>query len=158
MKKIIISFVVTLIITAFSSCSTQTITVSGLPGTTIMTKNYEKKGVIESSGQTQIKINKKPYTHYLLSQAPNSDVYVPFALDYKDQRRAGYHMAIGMVAMYAGLFIVPSSAYLGACISIGGIASWVGAVVDISGHDGADNHFDYLPYQVTNNNLIKFDK
>ena len=157
MKRIIfISFII-LAVTLLSSCSTKTITVTGTPGTTILTKNYEKKGVIGPSGQTKIKIKKRPYTHYLLSQSPNSDVYVPFALDYKNKRRTLYHMLIGPTAYIVGMCTLESSGIpaLSGILLLGGMFETLGWTLTITNNDDYETfNYKYLKYQTTNNDLI----
>lgn len=158
MKRIIfISFII-LTVTLLSSCSTKTITVTGTPGTTILTKNYEKKGIIGPSGQTKIKIKKRPYTHYLLSQAPNSDVYVPFALDYMNKRRTLYHLLIGPTAMVVGMGSIESPAMpiaLSVMLGFGGMFESLGWTLTIANNDDYETfNYKYLQYQTTNNDLI----
>ena len=156
MKRIIIILVITLAVVSFSSCSTKTITVSGAPGTTVLTKDYDQKGVIGPSGQTKIKIKKRPYTPYLLSQGPNSDICVPFALDYNNKPNF-YHLITGPIAFSIGINLTVSS----------GTLPLIGSVLLISGgaieslvwfiklaENNPENSFKYIGKQTTNNDLI----
>lgn len=155
MKRIFISILLLTVI-VFSSCSTKTIIVSGTPGTTILTKNYEKKGVIEPSGQTKIKIKKRLYTHYLLSQAPNSEIYVPFALDYKNKRRTLYHLLIGPTAYIVGMCTLESSGIpiLSGILLFGGMFEALGWTLTVTNNDYEIFNYKYLKNQTTNNDLI----
>lgn len=156
MKRIIIILVITLVIVSLSSCLTKTITVSGAPGTTILTKDYNQKGVIGPSGQTKIKIKKRPYTPYLLSQGPNSDICVPFALDYNNKSHF-YHLITGPIAFTIGMNLTVSSSTLpfigGVLLISGGAIESLVWFIKLSEND-PENNFKYMRTQTTNNDLI----
>ncbi|MBS5528841.1 MAG: hypothetical protein KHX42_11915 [Prevotella sp.] len=84
MNKFIISCSAIFITILFASCSsTQKITVNGKPNTSIYNTEYEYLGKIQSDGKTKIKLKKKKYEALLLSQEEGSDIFIPFAINYK---------------------------------------------------------------------------
>lgn len=71
------------------SCkSSQTITVHAAPGTKIYTPADMQNpvGSVSNSGKLKVKLSVKPYFGYLLAEAPQSSLKVPFGLDYKDTK------------------------------------------------------------------------
>lgn len=71
------------------SCkSSQTITVHAAPGTKIYTPADMQNpvGSVSNSGKLKVKLSVKPYFGYLLAEAPQSSLKVPFGLDYKDNK------------------------------------------------------------------------
>lgn len=89
MKSKIILIIFSCII--LTSCGvTQKFTVEGHPGTEIYDPSNRFLGVIDNSGQTKIVLPRKQYGKkylaYLLAKESNSDLYVPFALNYKNKK------------------------------------------------------------------------
>lgn len=76
------------------SCkSSQTIIVHAAPGTKIYTPAdiQNPVGSVSNSGKLKVKLSVKPYFGYLLAEAPQSSLKVPFGLDYKDSK---YHLNV----------------------------------------------------------------
>ena len=128
MKKIqLLAFMLSVIL--LESCNpTQKMTVYGTPGTVITNLNGTQiLSVIDQSGSTQVKLGRNGgYCAFLQAKAPDSDKYIPFALDYKDINRS----AINLVA-----FLGPS---------------WI-----LFNRIGGSYDYDYLETQSTNNDLIR---
>lgn len=157
--------------TALSSCgTTQTFTVHGIPGTVISKPNGQTT-MIDQSGIAQFTTDRKEegYAHFYLSKAPNSNIWVPFALDYKDHNRnATTNLCTGIASFGLGL------EGLGAIVLLaGGIGGASGAITSgliIAGagflvglpaalyimprEDQLKFNYDYLD-QTTNNDLIR---
>ena len=72
-----------------SACAAgmKNIQISGTPGTIIKNSSGEVLGTIGSDGNAKVKIYRDKYHAFLLSKSPNSDIYVPFALEYKNVHR-----------------------------------------------------------------------
>lgn len=97
---LILIFSVTLI-----SCSrTQSFIVKGNPGTTIYTPEMDRKWTVQNDGNCKITIEREYYP-YLLSKNSNSELLVPFALDYKKENFIGNRIAsgTGMLLFVSGL-------------------------------------------------------
>ena len=67
------------------SCATTKRTVKGAPGTVIYTTRGHNLGTIDQSGNAEIKIDRDNYYAFLLAQSPESNIKVPFALDFKKE-------------------------------------------------------------------------
>lgn len=163
-----LGFLLGILITTLSSCSTtQTFTVRGVPGT-VISKDNMQIAVIDPSGQAQIMTNRiNGYEPFYLAKAPNSNLQVPFALDYKNHNRnAGENVAMGIAfpAEFVGLLmcivggatgntslllagLVPVS--LSVALAIGYLSRGAAA------KDEMNFQYDYLKIQTTNNDLIK---
>lgn len=142
MKKFILSIALISVFIVLSSCSvTQEIRVEGRPGTSIYDSNGKMLSTIDYSGSTIITIDRANEYHYFLqAKAPDSNILVPFALDYtNNNRQSGRTMFLlsGILPPLAGYVIwgIP------ACIACNAY--------------GDDNDFDYLRFQKTNNDLVK---
>lgn len=103
------------------SCKTkQKVTVYGSPGTEIYSRVYTRIGTIPNSGKLNIKLNYAPYASFLLSHNPGSDLYIPFAIDYKYKNtRTLYYIAtitaaptFGIPALLASPFTIDSDNYV----------------------------------------------
>ena len=113
MKSIVKIVVLFLLILVVPSCkTTQKFIVSGTPGTKIYTPKGECVGTIENTGEVQIELSDNGYYAYMLSKADTSDLFVPFALDYKKRssngvftlRVAGYTLVLmGLTTELLGL-------------------------------------------------------
>ena len=151
---------VILIIFVFTSCSTkQSIIVSGIPGTVIQTQNHDDIAIIDDSGHATITMDKYPYhvDLFLLAKAPDSDVSVPFALDYKDINRDNSTLLLcgGLALMATSPIFMLSGSTAGGIVGslefIAGIVCSMQAImITTIGYDD----FDYLKNQTTNNDLI----
>lgn len=113
------------------SChTTEKITVYGQPGTEIFTPGKEKVSVIESNGQANVVLSSDVCYTYLLSKDANSNMFIPFALDYKNKSYAGTrmteYMAIGVAGVGLGLSVggaIVAGTGGGSGILLGGLAS-----------------------------------
>ncbi len=160
MKSLSFKVLFVILIFVFTSCSTkQSIIVSGIPGTVIQTQNHDDIAIIDDSGHATITIDKYPYhvNLFLLAKAPNSDVAVPFALDYKDINRDNSTLLLcGALALIATspIFMLSGSTaggIVGGLELIAGVVCGMHAVmIETIGHDD----FDYIKNQTTNNDLI----
>ena len=135
MKKITIVFMATAIL-MMESCNTQRFYVHGTPGTVITSLDGTKTlAVIGQDGTAKVKLNRKNnYNAFLQAKAPNSNKYVPFALDYKDKARYTQNAVLGMVLALPTIFISPM-------VFLGRLAT--------------KYDYDYLKHQNTNNDIIK---
>ena len=156
---------------------------NGYPGTIIATPEGNALAQIDHTGTTQITMQRSGgYYHYLLAQAPNSDLPVPFALDYKDHNRNGAKYALegfgGTVGFAGG---VATIACLAVAIGSGGLKSGAnkedekefekyfglslagvgvalaGAGIWAGGNSMSEvkRNYDYLQQQTTNNDIIR---
>lgn len=169
-----LGFLLGILITTLSSCSTtQTFTVRGVPGT-VISKDNMQIAVIDPSGQAQITLQRKNgYEHFLLAQAPNSNVQIPFALDYKNHNRtATSNICIALsvpiyVATLAGLMMCLVSGTdeelgkTGALIAVPGLLLGLPLIMyaerETINKDYAriNYDYDYIKVQTTNNDLIR---
>lgn len=179
MRTFFITALFMLVVLSFSSCSSsQTFFVNGYPGTIIAYPDGNALAQIDHSGTTQITLNRNGgYYHYLLAKAPNSDLPVPFALDYKDHNRNGAKYALegiggtvgiaGGIALFGGLVgaIIKETSegedantyFLGGLGLAGLGAGIAGGAIYVSGRnmDQQERNYDYLPQQTTNNDIIQ---
>jgi len=97
------------------SCKTsETITVRATPGTKIYSPdNIEApKGEVPQSGKLKIKLPMKGYYGYLIAQNPQSNLMVPFGLDYKHTHQTSNTVISalgplgGSIAITAGALLV----------------------------------------------------
>ena len=98
------------VVAAFAviSCSTsQTVEVSGKPGTEIYSPQKNLLTTIQPDGTSKIKIDSDSYYAYLLSKEPASEDYIPFALDYK---RHNYTMDRTLSSLGTGIGLVGTGA------------------------------------------------
>ncbi len=168
MKRIIYTI---LIILSISSCSTYTtLMITGEPGTEIADGNKKHLGSIDQTGELEIKIENDTYYPYLLSKSPNSNLYVPFALEFKENT-IRYYLETASVGLGVGLALGGLTTIL-----CGGIATsddydafasygLVGAIMSFGAlaftspeaivNDGVDYCYSYLKEQSTNNDIIK---
>lgn len=97
---------VMVVVAMFSSCSTtEKFYVSGTPNTKIYTPGYTHIATIGTNGKAKIEISSDNYYAFFLSKSPSSELYVPFALDYKKKGRWGtkFIAGTGMALVTAGL-------------------------------------------------------
>lgn len=100
---------------ALTSCWTSTkFTVQTEPGTEIMSKDYTLLSVADSRGKAKVKISDDEYSAFLLSHRPNTDTYIPFAIDYKSRSVIGTSLQVLTGYLLGGI---------GGVLGIGGIAA-----------------------------------
>lgn len=152
-------FVVTIV--SFSSCSSsQRFTVRGTPGTMIATQDGQTT-MIDQSGQVTLTMDRTigSYSHFLLSKSPNSNIWVPFAIDYKDHNR-GFTKAVAItagaisIAGSIGCAAMAIGGVEGTAILIPGAAAFAGAGLAVPLGIKSEYTFDYIQ-QSTNNDLIR---
>ena len=168
MKKIInIIIIATAVI--MTSCSAYTnVMVYGSPGTVIKNAaNNKILGTIDESSSLEVKIERDQFYAYLLSKAPHSDTYVPFALEYKNNT-GKYYATYGASYTAIPIVIVGSATIIAGtvvaivggtpAVLLGGLGANAGAVgltlPAILATDDVDNCYQYLP-STTNNDLIR---
>lgn len=172
MKKHFILFasLLGMMMIVLSSCNTtQTFIVHGTPGTVISNKNNVQMAVVDQTGLAKITLDRHDgYQHFLLAQAPGSNVMVPFALDYKDHSRdfqislckgtALFFLISGAATSVAGLigFGTGDSA-IGVPLTFGGLGVMaLGIPFSIIGsRDPIEYDYDFQKVQSTNNNLVQ---
>ncbi len=148
----------------FSSCSSsQTITVTGIPGTIISNPSNKQLAVIQQSGEAKIKLKRKEgYYHYLQAQAPGSYLQVPFALDYKNHKTTIGWIGAGLTGISSAAAIVEAASLdldeNSSMIIMGGtaLAALIGAGMTLADVPGEQyNAFKYQKKQITNNDIIR---
>lgn len=159
-KSIFAIFIFVATIVSFSSCSSsQRFIVRGTPGTMIATQDGQTT-VIDQSGQVTLTMDRTigNYSHFLLSKSPNSNTWVPFAIDYKDHNR-GFTKAMGITV--GAISIAGSVACVAMAIGGGGTAVLIPGAAALGGMIGvvplgmtSEYTFDYVQ-QTTNNDLIR---
>lgn len=142
MKKSILFIALISVFIVLSSCSvTQEIRVEGKPGTSIYDSNGKMLSTIDYSGATIVTIDRADDYHYFLqAKAPDSNILVPFAVDYTNHSRVD-QKTIEIISFC----IPPVVGYL-----TWGLIAWH----HLEAY-GTDNDFDYLRFQKTNNDLVK---
>lgn len=152
---------------ALSSCTTsQRVTISGTPGTEIYSPNKKKLAVINETGKAQVELSSEIYYAYLLSRQPNTDQYVPFALDYKYKSYSGTKILkytgmgitlAGIVPMLAGVIMLCIEGE--AALYLGGTAATllgipIGMPADFrSSQTQYEYQYEYLSPSSTNQDL-----
>ena len=124
-----------------SSCTvTQQLTIQGYPGTKIFDSNEKYLATIDYTGTTTITFDRsEKYNYYLQAQSPESNVLVPFALDYTNHKRPESSMMLLLSC------VLPPSV---------GLITWGLPVYSALNAYGLDNDFDYIENLTTNNDLI----
>ncbi len=130
MKRILLFMALILMMT---SCWNQKFYVVGEPGTVITSMNGSKTlAIIDQNGMAEIKMNyydrEAGYQAFLQAKSPNSDVLVPFALDYKNKNRSTPNSFLAITPFLHFFF---------------------------ADQTGTDWDYNYLKQQHTNNDLIK---
>lgn len=156
-----------------SSCNTpQNFVVQGQPGTVICSPTNERLAVIDNTGTAQVTLYRKnDYFHYLQAQAPGSNQWVPFALDYKDHNRTrrGVLWGTGMIlcssvtvsSAATGIAFAATGLEAGGILTAAGIGAAGCTILGLiapkyafnAGKYGSD--YDYLPQQSTNEDLLR---
>lgn len=85
--------VVGILASLFSCTTSQTVSISGTPGTDIYTLDKTKLATIDHTGKTKIKFPSEGYYGLLLTYNEAQDKFIPFALDYKKKNYLGSKIA-----------------------------------------------------------------
>ncbi len=176
MKRIILMLTIIGAALTLQSCYTQQFVVKGAPGTEIYSPSGELKTVIDDSGEGQVKLsrnkevrrNEGDYSCFYTAKAPGSNIQVPFALDYKDNKSrdliwpaflglATYGLTgglLGLIMNVAGEEAAGTTTYLIGTGLLGSsfVTSWATTGTLIN---GPQELYDYQKEQTTNNDLIK---
>lgn len=164
MKTIFNTLLIVGVMFCSTSCGTYTkLSITGEPGTEILTPGQRRLATINASGRAKINNPDGDYYAFLISHKPGTNEYIPFALDYREKEYAGaaFGKFGGAVIGLAGL----SAAGIGLLgekeALIPGVAGLVagGILYGTANERTAQvNHqycFQYLHYQKTNQD-IKF--
>ena len=141
MKRTGIYFLVIVVFLTTSCYTNQKFHVYGVPGTIITSMDENTTlAVIDQSGVAEIKVKRNDgYNAFLLAKSPDSDNFIPFALDYQDKNRS---KTFGILY---GCFLVPPLLFVGIAGPMWVFGSLMGTQFD----------YDYLDYQHTNNDIIR---
>ncbi len=161
-KKAILIFCILSGIIATSCSTTLNLVVKGRPGT-IISDGQKDLGMISENGETTVQLNKSAYYPFLLSKAPDSNDYIPFALDFK-KNNIGYlkysAMIGGLVVECLGgiTLVVGAVTESPVFMGIGGaaMAVGVGSVLPVAfSHSSEDMYYFKYVEQVTNDDLFE---
>ena len=162
--------VASLVISSCAAYKYQQINVKAKPGTIVSTPSRAQTWVVPESGNVTIKLPRDAYYAYMwASPAFDSDVSVPFALDYKDRRYAELDVmeysgmgltAAGLIPVLAGT-IALSAGDEGVGPSLfagGGISALIGSGLGAAGgipkmRMQMKYHFEYASVQNANTDL-----
>lgn len=162
-------FILFLALCLMSCSSLQTFSIYGDPGTKIYTHDGKYLAQIDYSGKTDVTFDRKGvygpmYSSLLQAQVPNSNILVPFGLDYKyhdhsiAKQWAFWGTMVGGLGLVFGsipLFVNDAIAGGAVCAGIGGVAYLTGLLSAIfSIDDDVKNSFDINKEQQTNNDII----
>lgn len=100
-------FVVGMLAFLFSCTTSQTVTISGTPGTDIYTLGKTKLATIDHTGKTKIKFPSGGYYGLLLTYNKAHDKFIPFALDHKKKNYWGSRIRHGAGISLMGAGFVP---------------------------------------------------
>ena len=147
-----------------SSCKmSQNVVINGTPGTEIYSPSMEKIATVQSDGKTTVKIHDDEYYSYLMSHEPNSQLFVPFALDYERKNYTGTRIAAGFGYFLGGsglcteiasiAFVLSGEELLGMIIcGAGAVTALTGLalVLPTEGNLPYEDQYKYSRYQRTN--------
>lgn len=153
-----------------TSCWTSTkFTVQTEPGAEILSKDYTLLSIADSRGKAKVKISDNNYSAFLLSPRPNTDTYIPFALDYKSrsvvdeglQQFTGYMLGLmGGTALIVGgaAAVLSEDEDVDLPLAIGTGAALVGMGIGMPASSrmyqvAYDHKYKYLKQQCTNQDL-----
>ncbi len=169
MKHIKLTILLLLCVTLFSCSTKQTITIKGEPQSVIYAPNMEKLAVIDNSGTAEVTISSDDYYAYLLSKKPNTNNYIPFALDYKTKSyNETYFLkytGIGLTSLSCGIMLVGTIMALAGEEDVSGIIIGSGAAGTLLGvglgwpadlrsqQTQYEYHYKYLSAQKTNDDI-----
>lgn len=107
-------FVLCSLVLLLGGCShSKQVIVRGVPGTSIYTPDKEKIGFIGFDGTAKLRLHTG--NCYYLSKSPQSDLYIPFAVDVRD---GGSDDASGLVLAYAFIYPIPICAIAHMCSQV----------------------------------------
>lgn len=89
MKKFYLIYIIAVCLMFASCTTTQKFNVAGTAGTEIYTSSMQRVGVIGTNGKAKVTLPSDGYYAYLLAKKPQSNLLVPFALDYKKDKHIG---------------------------------------------------------------------
>lgn len=166
MKRIIPIIFASIVVLAFSSChTTEKFYINGPAGTEIYNPVRQKIATIQSDGRTKIALSSDICYSYMLAKNPGSDLYVPFALDYKNKSYLGSRtlawtsgvvsiagsVTCTILALTAGEEDCPEVGYAGAAALIGAFGGLSASMrANQTSHEW---NYTYLKQQHTNNDL-----
>ena len=170
MKHYLLFIISAGVIFILTSCSTSTkVTVMAEPGTEILTPGYSRLAVADNTGNAKFKIPDDNHYAFLFSHRPNTDTYVPFALDYKYKSFSGskflkgvsyFLSSAGLLSMITGVIIIAAGdTDTGVIPMVAGTAaalSGVGIGLTSSSRLEQTNHeyrYKYLAVQKANDDL-----
>lgn len=158
-----------MVVAIFSSCSTtEKFYVSGIPNTKIYTPSNVHIGTIASNGKAKIEIPSDDYYAFFLSKSPNSELYVPFALDYEKRGRFRTKVieatgqtiaAMGLAIELGGLILLldgdeAAGTLVAAGAGVVGVGAAIGAPASSRlGQKSYEYQYQYLNRQQTNEDL-----
>ena len=162
--------VASLVISSCAAYKYQQINVKAKPGTIVSTPSRAQTWVVPESGNVTIKLPRDAYYAYMwASPAFDSDVSVPFALDYKDRRYAELDVmeysgmgltAAGLIPVLAGtIALVAGDEDVGSSLFAGGgIPMLIGGGLGAAGgipkmRMQMKYHFEYASVQNANTDL-----
>lgn len=162
--------VASLVISSCAAYKYQQIKVNAKPGTIVSTPSRAQTWVVPESGNVTIKLPRDAYYAYMwASPAFDSDVSVPFALDYKDRRYAELDVmeysgmgltAAGLIPVLAGtIALVAGDEDVGSSLFAGGgIPMLIGGGLGAAGgipkmRMQMKYHFEYASVQNANTDL-----
>lgn len=168
MKQIFIFAVC--IILCLTSCHTSTkITVLAEPGTEICLPNTMRLAIANDAGLAKFKLSDDEYHAFLLSHKPNSEHYIPFALNYKSKSYPGPKIlkglgatlsGIGLLSMVTGVVAIAAGGgdIAGLFLAAGGVGAGAGVGMGLPADNRSKqfNHkhqYKYLDRQSTNQDL-----
>lgn len=167
MKRTLYLVAVLMVVIFLTSCKTTTVFVSGTPDTEIYTPSYKHIGTIGADGKVKIEMTNEKYYAFLLSKNTDSDLLIPFALDYEKRNTAGAHIGAGVglelfvgggIAMLAGA-ILTAIDEASPFIVLGGLAGMLsGAAIMLPCMNMLDTpsyqyQYKYIEQQKTNSDI-----
>ena len=166
MKLYLYFLSLTFCLVLFSSCVAYSdFIITGEPGTHIKTPDGKDIGYIDDTKQLKYTFSRADYyTPFLLSKSPNSNKYIPFALDYKETSGITIPQLIGSTAAMIGLIVggpvtLINESAAGAVVlfGLGGGGAAYLAQYTLSRTD-ITQCYKYIPTQYTNNDLFQGTK
>lgn len=117
MKRIFQCLFILIVIMSLSSCyTTEKFVVSGKVGTEIYTPDGERLSVIENDGLAKVMLPSDECYTYLLAKENRSNLYVPFALDYRNKSYVGTKTLSALAYAIIGAGLVGEIAGLAALL------------------------------------------
>ncbi len=138
MKRIIkIFFIAIIVITASSCSSTKEICITGKPEVEIYSQYMEKIAEIASDGKASVSLPRESNVNRIMfSHEKDSDLYIPFALNFEEHKFGENKRAIGFLCTLPLTFLSPFY--------------WMVIFQDTQSR----HEFQYLPEQATNQDIV----